>query len=187
MVSGGTRAASRRVCIRTVIVALAFVASVAVAGEEVGEYHVKAAYLFNFTRFIDWPPAAFATPDASFAVCVLGPDPFGTALADVFAGETVGGREVVVRRIGEPAEARGCHIVFTADLALAGAIAAALEKRPVLTVGDGEAFARGGGMIAFRPEGPTIRFDVNAAVLEAAGLTASSQLLGLARIVGDHR
>lgn len=155
------------------------------ADPERSEHHVEAAYLLNFARFVDWPPTAFAAADAQFAVCVLGTDPFGAILDATVAGEAIEGRRIVARRIHHVSEAESCQILFVVGADRAETVRTALGARPVLTVGDDEAFARDGGMIAFREEGRTIRFDINAAAVRAAGLVARSQLLGLARIVGE--
>lgn len=181
----GIRDAFARRAAGLVAVLLVLTASSAGAETEHSEFHVEAAYLFNFARFVEWPSTAFAGTDAPFAVCVLGRDPFGSVLDETFAGEAIEGRKVVARRIGHVSEGGDCQILFVADRGLAATVRTALGARPVLTVGDDEAFAREGGMVGFRREGRTIRFDVNAGALRAAGLTASSQLLALARVVGD--
>ncbi len=147
------------------------------------EYEVKAAYLFNFARFVEWPSEAFTTAREPFAICVVGSDPFGSVLDTILAGESVAGRSVIARRITLPADARGCQILFASGAERGPAIVDAVDGRPILTVGDEEAFARRGGMVSFRREQNTVRFDVNPEAVRRSGLKMSSQLLNLARIV----
>jgi hypothetical protein len=145
---------------------------------------VKAAYLFNFASFVEWPPAAFGSSSEPLAVCVFGDDPFGRVLDDTLAGERVAGRPLAARRIGRPAEAAGCQIVFvgTVDGRQTAEILRALDGRPTLTVGDTEDFTRQGGMVTFVMEGARVRFRVNPSAVARSGLVMSSQLLRLARV-----
>lgn len=153
--------------------------------ENATEYEIKAAYLFNFTRFVTWPATAFAATDAPFVICVLGPDPFGASLDRTIAGEAVDGHALRSRRIPSPQDAADCQLVFTAAGRPNGSadVIAAFADRPVLTVGDEEAFAVLGGMIGFRFDQHTVRLTVNPLALKHAGLSMSSQVLRLARLV----
>jgi hypothetical protein len=153
------------------------------AGERASEYAVKAAYLFNFARFVTWPPSAFADPSAPLMICILGIDPFGTALDAMIANETVEGHRLAARRLAEPEEIAGCQIVFVTASVDGAGIVRALHDRPILTVSDAEAFAEGGGMVGFRIEHSTVKITVNTDALRRGGLTMSSQVLRLARIV----
>jgi hypothetical protein len=143
------------------------------------EYEVKAAYLYNFGRFVQWPSKP---EDNSFAICVVGQDPFGPALDSTLAGETLNGKSVVARRISRPQEALDCRILFISlseDHQLKEVLGA-LDKTSVLTVSDMPQFAQRGGMVQFSLEGNKVRFEVNLTAAEHAGLTLSSQLLKLA-------
>jgi hypothetical protein len=153
--------------------------------ESASEYEIKAAYLFNFTRFVTWPAAAFDRVDSPFVICILGADPFGAALDRTIAGETADGHPLRIRRIPSPRDAADCQIVFAAAGRSNGSgdMIAALADRPVLTVGDDEAFALAGGMVAFRFDRQTVRLTVNPPALKRAGLSMSSQVLRLARLV----
>lgn len=146
-----------------------------------GEYEVKAAFLANFADFVHWPDAAFASVDAPFVVCVAGDDPFGAAF-EPFKLQNLGGRPLVVRPAGAAATvARSCHILFVAESEgprLAGLLAA-LRGAAVLTVSDLEEFAANGGMIQFFLSGGKIRFDINRAAAESAGLRVDARLLKL--------
>ncbi|HZU24695.1 MAG TPA: YfiR family protein [Bryobacteraceae bacterium] len=154
------------------------------AGAEEGlEYQVKAAFLLNFTKFIVWPPSAFADSNAPLRICVLGDDPFGGALRQTVEGEVVNGRKLVAERIRRPPEAHWCQVLFISqdeELAL-GTLP---ETAPgVLTVGEGDRFLNHGGMIALIVADRRVRFDIDRAAAERAGLRISSRLLSVARSV----
>jgi hypothetical protein len=149
------------------------------------DYDVKAAYLFNFTRFTTWPASDTDDESAVFGVCVLGRDPFGAALDAVVTGETIDGKRVVVRRVARPEEAAGCRIVFVSaseDAALTR-ILQVLDGLRILTVSDLPQFVERGGMIQFVSDGKRIRFTVNVAAATRVGLTLSSELLRVAAAV----
>jgi hypothetical protein len=144
------------------------------------EYQVKAAFLLNFTRFIDWPPDA--PRDAPFNLCILGDDPFDGVLDRIVAGESVNGRRLVVRRLGRE-EPSACQLVFTEanPKKISGMIS---RLGPgVLTVGEGDGFLKEGGIIAFVLENRHVRFDINHAAASKAALRISSRLLSVARSV----
>lgn len=148
------------------------------------EYQVKAAYLFNFGRFVKWPENAAGKSD-SFTVCILGHDPFGTTLDSTIAGETLDGKPLVARRIATAQEAGDCRIVFIsmAEESHLKDILTLLDQPGVLTVSDMPAFSRRGGMIQFVLEGDKIRFEINLTSAETAKLTLSSELLKVATTV----
>lgn len=147
------------------------------------EYQVKAAFLLNFTRFVEWPDGAFSGPASPFAICVIGKDPFGEILDDTLAGEAVNGRKFVVRRFLDAPPPRACHVAYLVSPAKDSAKLIQDLGPAVLTVGEGEAFARDGGIIAFVLQDRRVRFDVNSAAASACGLRLSSKLLNVARIV----
>jgi hypothetical protein len=144
------------------------------------ESDVKAAYLFNFGKFVKWPAPA-ANRDSAFTICVLGHDPFGTTLDATVSGEKVDGKAVVVRRVTSQKEASGCRIVFisSSEDSKVKLVLAGLDPG-VLTVSDMPHFAEEGGMIQFVTEGNRVRFTVNLTAAEKAGLTLSSELLKVA-------
>jgi hypothetical protein len=152
-----------------------------------GEYQLKAAFLFNFAKFVDWPPGAFPTAASPFVVCILGQDPFGTDLDDALRGKTIADRSIVIRRCQSDADARGCQIVFVSRMERRriSEILQGLRGVNVLLVGESEGFAAGGGAIEFVLDQDRIRFRINPGAASRAGLTISSKLLALATIVHD--
>jgi len=148
------------------------------------DYQVKAAYLYNFGRFVEWPPAALAAKD-SFTVCVMGQDPFGATLDTTLAGETIGGKSVVARRISDVRESAGCQILFlsSSESDRLKDVLSSLDKTGVLTVSDIPQFSQHGGMIEFVLQSNRVRFEVNLAAARSAGLTLSSELLKVATVV----
>ncbi len=149
------------------------------------EYQVKAAYLYNFGRFVQWPAKGAANNDSTFTICVLGQDPFGPVLDSTLAGESIEGRPVVTRRLSKPQEAADCRILFinSTEQKHLREILVALDSEAVLTVSDMPDFSRRGGMIQFVLEGERVRFEVNLASAENARLTLSSELLKVATTV----
>jgi hypothetical protein len=149
------------------------------------DYDVKAAYLFNFGRFVEWPTNAAAAKNDAFMVCVLGQDPFGAALDATLAGESIAGRKVAAKRISTPEESADCQILFlsSAEDTQLRKIVEVLNKQPVLTVSDMPQFSQRGGMIQFVLEGKKVRFEVNLTAAQHAGLTLSSELLKVATTV----
>lgn len=180
---GGPGAVSRAVAAAGVVL-LAVAMPAAAAAEEplFGEYQVKAAFLKNFVKFVEWP-----TPSATLTLCILGDDPFKDALAGT---DDVGrGRTLAYRRIAGIRDAEGCQAVFVPFSqrdALPGVLAS-LEGRPVLTIGGGEGMAGAGLMLSFLIEDQKVRFEANLAPARRAGLAISSRLLGLAKTVHNPR
>src|SRR6266850_6998591 len=149
------------------------------------EYQVKAAYLYNFGRFVKWPPGLAAGKGDSFPVCVLGRDPFGPILDSTLGGETLDDKPVALRRISKPQEAGECRILFisSTEEKRLKEILVALDESGVLTVSDMPGFTRRGGMIQFVLEGDKVRFEINLASAESARLVLSSELLKVAAAV----
>lgn len=149
------------------------------------EYQIKAVFLFNFAQFIEWPPTAFADPQAPLVIGVLGDDPFGPHLENTVRGETIGIRPLAVRRFKRVEEIDQCHILFVSqsEAKRLDRIVAALRGRAILTVGDAEGFATQGGMIRLVTEKNKIRLRINLDAAKAAGLVVSSKLLRPAEIV----
>jgi uncharacterized protein DUF4154 len=154
------------------------------AEEQVLEHQVKAAFLLNFTKFVEWPQAAFTDERSPIAICVLGDGPFGGALDQIVEGEVVGGRKVIVRRIKEPPAPKQCQVLFLSPGIKDVAQILATAGPGVLSVGEErENFLQEGGVIAFVVENRHVRFDINESAAENAGLKLSSRLLRVARSV----
>lgn len=145
------------------------------------EYQIKAAYLYNFSRFVVWPERTVMS-DARFEICVWGTDPFGVILDDTLAGESVQGRRLIARRISKSQEAVTCRILFVSvsEGDRLKEILGAVDKTNVLTVSDIPRFLQRGGMIQFVLEKGKVRFEVNLTNATQGGLTLSSDLLKVA-------
>jgi hypothetical protein len=140
------------------------------------EYQVKAVYLFNFAKFVEWPPEAQAGP---LTICVAGQNPFGEALDEALRGETVNSRPLAARVI--PAPDPGCHMIFVPQGAASTAYLRAARGSATLTVGEAPDFLAQGGIINFILEGGKVRFQIDSKAAERAELRISSHLLRLAR------
>jgi hypothetical protein len=152
------------------------------------EYEVKAAYLYNFGKFVAWPSSEAAIKGESFEICVLGDDPFGAALDAAVTGSTINGKNVAIKRIVKAQEINGCRILFisSSESERLPGILNTLDKENILTVSDMPEFSQRGGMIQFVLEGKRVRFEVNLTNAEGAGLNLSSELLKVAlRVTRD--
>lgn len=144
------------------------------------EYAVRAAFLLNFTKFIDWPQASASEP---FRICIAGDDPFLGLLDQTVRGEAVNGRPIVVDRAGS-ASLNGCQMIYVPGRPEKDIKELAMGKRAgTLTVGEGESFLRSGGMIAFELDNRRVRFRVNLGAARGAMLNVSSRLLAVAKSV----
>ena len=154
---------------------------------EASEYVIKAAFLYNFAKFTEWPPESAGKADDPITLCVVGEDPFGNILNQTIEGKTVRGRRLVIWRLRSGEDLKGCQIAFigSAERSQMQAIIERLKGAGVLTVGDREGFAALGGVINFKMVDNKVHFDVNVDAAERARLKISSKLLSLARIVKD--
>jgi hypothetical protein len=173
----------RRILAASMMFAIPLLMPAPAASQAAGEYELKAAYLYNFARFVEWPPRE---PQAGpFTFCILGLDPFGEVLDRTLAGMSVRERSVAVLRISTAEDAKGCHVLFVSasEGAQLSKLLTVLSTHAVLTVSDMEGFAHRGGMIEFVTERARVRFDVDLAAGQGAGLMFSSDLLRVARVV----
>ena len=145
------------------------------------EYQVKAAYLLNFTRYVEWPRTSLPA-EAPLEICILGDDPFGEAIDRAIRGQRSQGRPVTVRRIESDEGAYRCHLVFVTDESWNRwrTLVASLTSRGILTVGNSGQFSRDGGVIGFVISNETVRFAINLKAMERSGLKISSRMLSLA-------
>ena len=165
------------------LLALAMLAPVpALAADDDLEYRVKTGFLFNFARFVTWPPGKFATPNSPIDLCILASDAFGRVLADITKNKLVNGRPIRVTRVFYAADAQRCHIAYFEDAAAAAANLAAVAGHQVLTVYEQES-AQAGGVIRFYIDGQRVRFEINQTAAERETLQIRSKLLDLARVV----
>ena len=146
------------------------------------EFRVKAAYLYNFGKFVEWPNKNVPEQDQSFEICVLGADPFGPTLDAALASGSIEGKSVAAKRISKPQDVDSCRILFisSSEEGHLKEVLTALDKSSVLTVSDIPRFSQRGGMIGFILDGNRVRFDVNLASAQSARLTLSSELLKVA-------
>ena len=158
-------------------------AVLAMRAQMADEYALKAAFLYNFAKFVEWPAQTFRTPREPFDICVLGQNPFGSALDDIVRGKTVGERSMEVRQIGAVQEARQCQILFvsSSERKRLSALFDALKGASVLTVGEMDGFAASGGVVNFKPDGERLRLEIDQEAAGRAGLRISSKLLSLAQ------
>jgi YfiR/HmsC-like len=150
------------------------------------EYDLKAALLFNFTRFVEWPARAFGRPEAPVVIGILGQDPFGRVLDEMVNNEKCAGRPIVVARFSNVAAVRDCHLLFigAGERGNMLRIAAALRGRPILTVGDFDGFTAAGGMIRLQKNpADKIQLRINLNAIKAADLSISAKLLRVAEAV----
>jgi hypothetical protein len=149
------------------------------------EYALKAAFLYNFVKFVEWPESRFADGRSPLVIGVLGTDPFGAELEKVVRGRRINGRDVVVQRFDSADAAKPAHVLFvnTGDGLPTAELRRALGAYGVLTVGESDPFTRGGGIITFRSRGDRLGFEINMATAERAGLKISAQLQKLATVI----
>ena len=150
-----------------------------------GEYQVKAAFLFNFAKFVEWPSSNLPDPSAPLRICILGRDPFGEELRNITKEKTVSGRKLQIDQVVDLRQARTCQILFIAssEKAQLKETLDALQGANVLTVSDTNGFLEQGGMINFVLENDRVQFGVNRKAAEKAGLKISSKLLSVAKLV----
>jgi hypothetical protein len=143
------------------------------------EYEIKAGYLYNFVKYVDWPSYG-----DTITIGVLGGNPFGSALAPL-NGKIVKGRRLIIKELDSVREAQNCQVIFvsSSERQRLPQIFENLRSARVLTVGETEGFANGGGIINFIEENNKVHFEINADAARRTGLTISSELLKLAKLV----
>lgn len=152
------------------------------------EYAVKAAFIYHFGKFVEWPDEWSTERPDSFRVAVIGSNPFGAVIYQQLAGKVLGGRAVVVREIGAGEDLSGFHVAFVAAVHTDSlkSILDRMRSAATLTVGDTEDFIEAGGMVRFFiSEDRRVRFEVNLRAVEDAGLSMSSRLLNVAQVVRE--
>jgi hypothetical protein len=154
------------------------------------EYSVKAAFLFHFAQFVEWPEETFKEADTPLTYCTIGDDPFQGSLDAALGGKAIGARSFRVLHFKQPQEIQGCQVLFvgSGEKRRLPEILARVRTNSVLTVGESEHFAQEGGMIGFVLEENKIRFEINLAAAQKGKLKISSRLLALAKnVIGGQR
>jgi len=153
------------------------------------EYDLKAAFMFHFAQFVEWPAAALPERSTPLTIGIFGEDPFGKSLDEMVVNETVRGHKLLVRRFKNVSQVDSCHILFisSSEAGRLDSILSHLTRRSVLTVGESKDFAQRSGIIGFVLKQKRLRLAVNLAAANAAGLTISSKLLRQSEIVGPLR
>jgi hypothetical protein len=151
--------------------------------QSANEYQVKAAFLYNFAKFVEWPSEAFSYSSAPLVVGVMGDDPFGSTLDQAIAGKVVNGHPLMIKRLKWGQDLRGCHILFisSSERKRLGQIFDSLRGANVLTIGESDRFGQEGGIITFVMEEEKVRFEINTSVADQSRLRVSSKLLALAK------
>jgi hypothetical protein len=151
---------------------------------QVNEYQVKAFFLYNFARYVEWPPESFKAANDPIVICILGQNPFGGALHQAIAGKVLDGRPFVVRQVLEIPPGGNCHILFVTSLERNRfrSMAGRLKGAGILSVGETQGFTADGGVIDFKLEDGKVRFEIDVDAAGREGLRISSKLLSLAQI-----
>jgi hypothetical protein len=175
----------RTFAIGVLIHGLCFAFSVPTPAQTVEESRVKAAYLYNFAKFVEWPSGAFRTPDDPAVICIVGDDRTSDVLEPAISGKKANGRRVEARRPHSSAEFKSCHVLFIAfsDRERIAQLLNGLQGSSVLTVGQSGQFIPLGGMINLALNHATIELEIDPEASNAAGLKISSRLLVVARLV----
>lgn len=160
------------------------------SAQTASEYDVKAAFLYNFTKFVEWPREAFPAESSQIRLCILGDNPFGGKLESLLEGEEVQGRRLHFLRVDVLHSPGHCHVLFISrsEKARIPAVLMAVRGAPVLTVSETDGFLEKGGAINFKIQQGKVRFEINPGATERGGLKMSSKLLRLAiRIYPEPR
>jgi len=151
------------------------------------EYLIKAGFIYNFAKLMEWPAPVFAQPNSPIVIAILGTDPFQGTLDNVLHGKQVNGREFVVKHLKWGDDLKGCNIIFvsSSEKAHFDDLFRMIKGMPILTIGDTPGFAERGGMINFVLEDDKVRFEIDVDAARQANINISSRLLALAKIVPD--
>jgi hypothetical protein len=157
----------------------------AVGQESFPEYKVKAAFLFNFVKFVKWPEKAFENAAQPFSIVILGSDPFGESLEQTFQGKLIEGRFCRIVRVRQVEEALGAHLLFIgrSEEVNLQTILDRTRDRPILTVSELTDFAKNWGMVELKVIDRQVCFDLNQERLKRLGMSASGQMVKIARNV----
>ena len=149
------------------------------------EYQIKASFVYTVAKFVEWPEGAFRDPDTPLTLGILGDDAAIDAIADTLRGRKVHNRALIVKRLSDPKAARDCQILYVGSLEGRSlpAVLRLVSSMGILTVGEGSEFAASGGILGLTLQESLVQFDVNIAAAQRAGLTISSKILRLGRVL----
>ena len=173
----------RRAGLSLVVLTLTMTFCVEAKAQASSEYQVKAAFLYNFAKFIEWPADAFSSNTDPLVIGVIGDDPFGGALDQTISGKSISGRPLVVHHLRWGQDLRACHILYisSSEGRRVPQIIQSVKGASVLTIADTDHFNQQGGIINFILEANKVRFEINVRGAEHARLRISSKLLALSR------
>jgi hypothetical protein len=179
---------ARLIAVITMCLTLALGAKAqALDSSDSSEYLIKAGFIYNFAKLVEWPTTAFAQPDSPIVIGILGDDPFGATLDRIVADKKINGRSFAVKRLKwskDLKDLKDCNILFvsSSEKEHIDSVVDTVKWMPILTIGDAPGFARRGGIINFMLEDNKVRFEVNVEAAKHAVLNISSRLLALAKI-----
>jgi hypothetical protein len=179
---------ARLIAVMTICLSLALGANAqALDSSDSSEYLIKAGFIYNFAKLVEWPTTAFAQPDSPIVIGILGDDPFGATLDRIVADKKINGRSFAVKRLKwskDLKDLKDCNILFvsSSEKEHIDSVVDTVKWMPILTIGDAPGFARRGGIINFMLEDNKVRFEVNVEAAKHAVLNISSRLLALAKI-----
>jgi hypothetical protein len=151
-------------------------------------YEIKAAFIYNFAQFTQWPDSAFSSSDAPFVLGVIGETPLEPAMEQVLNGKAVAGHPIVLKHLDTTSQISGCHLLFISESSESHLddIFNVIGNQPILTVGETTKFMTAGGIIRFFIADGRIRFEIDPDAADKAGLRLSSRLMSLATIFKKH-
>ncbi len=177
----------RRHCRRALLLGLALAAGAAFGDTEatISESQIKAAFLYNFTKFVEWPPGTFLTKHHPIVIGILGESELTADLQAIVAGRKVNGRAILVKNVETESEATSIQLLFVREAAddRFSALQTSIQDSAVLTVGESRTFATAGGAILFVERDGKLRFEINMTSAEHARLKVSAELQKLAAAV----
>src|SRR5260370_13047348 len=164
---------------------LAGLLAIAASAQPVNESQLKAAYVYNLAKFVEWPAGTFKNAADPIAICVLGQSPIQRSVEEAAHAEAVDDRKLTVHYLADARQSAGCQILFiaTSERKRVRSILQDLPAAGLLTVGDTDGFLEEGGAVNFSLEGSRVRIDINMGVVAKQSLRISPKLLSLARIV----
>jgi hypothetical protein len=168
-----------------VILGMEMIVPAAAQAQTADEYQVKAAYMYNLAKFVDWPADAFESPSQPIVFCVLGQTPLSQPLRDALAGKVVGQRALQFRQLADPKQAGDCKVLFISfpDKKRVREILDQVKSLHILTVGEADGFTEEDGIVRFYLDAGRVRLEFNLDAADDAKLHVSSKLLSLGRTV----